>query len=701
MSVNSSLKSTARFVAFSLILSTVLPGLIAPDRASAFLLSSSVTWTSDLALTTSDTVNVDPPKTAWTFANLDQSETFNTFSAVTNTSTLSYGVSNRLSQVPVQTIEVSILNIDTSNLIAPASTTGLSLAPRSQSPLAFSVSGDVQSQIYLSTGVITGYDVTVNPSSLFWRFYVQESAPTDFEGDFVLHILPGELTKTTTPGKRVKVVLDGTGVNQTFSNYKAYEFQSPRWVSENFADTSALNNSSATPTPTDLTYEVSNAGGYSISEISYVFNGFDASALTSISAISVGTQPAAGAPYRISLSGQAEMDFWVDSGTLETFSARVDANLGQIQLELKLSGASAGEWRGVANLKVLAGELTTLAGGGNITFYVYGRTGFDSVYYGDLNVRGLGVQSPAPNNNSNQSLQQPNSNENAAPAYAGPIFSGLAGAEAKPGEKLLLRGERLDQVGSITLGGIPIKLRMIDSGSIELEIPTELGAGLYDLVITSPSGRLTQIGAISIPESEQEMALATTSKNEIAEQVLASHAAFSKKQGLRVDSVICLVNAKSDEAALADAQRLCDAVVAANPRITNVKISTSSTVTDNHVHALVKYGIGAVAEDGAGTNIGGLGQDGRVSVNLTNRNLLSISQENMQEHLDFSLLQDKRLNKIRCIVNSRDSDLAARQAQELCDLIRKQNSHIETAVVEARSTVPFRMTYARVIYGWN
>jgi len=85
------------------------------------------------------------------------------------------------------------------------------------------------------------------------------------------------------------------------------------------------------------------------------------------------------------------------------------------------------------------------------------------------------------------------------PPYTGPMITPPAGViAASAGGKVTIPGSRLGGVSKVEIAGLDAQVTVNSDGSIEITLPRGLAAGVYDLVITSSSGRLTVQGAIRI-----------------------------------------------------------------------------------------------------------------------------------------------------------------------------------------------------------
>lgn len=86
------------------------------------------------------------------------------------------------------------------------------------------------------------------------------------------------------------------------------------------------------------------------------------------------------------------------------------------------------------------------------------------------------------------------------PSYTGPVFT-TSTQRASAGSELTLSGRKLDQISSVMINGIELKIISATEASMVLSIPEAMGAGVYDLVIYSSFGKLTHIDGIRIIEA--------------------------------------------------------------------------------------------------------------------------------------------------------------------------------------------------------
>ncbi len=88
------------------------------------------------------------------------------------------------------------------------------------------------------------------------------------------------------------------------------------------------------------------------------------------------------------------------------------------------------------------------------------------------------------------------------PPYTGPMITPPAGViAASAGGKVTVPGSRLGGVSKVEIAGLDAEITVSSDGELSIVVPRGLAAGVYDLVITSSSGRLTVQGAIRVSGS--------------------------------------------------------------------------------------------------------------------------------------------------------------------------------------------------------
>ncbi len=88
------------------------------------------------------------------------------------------------------------------------------------------------------------------------------------------------------------------------------------------------------------------------------------------------------------------------------------------------------------------------------------------------------------------------------PPYTGPMITPPAGViAASAGGKVMIPGSRLGGVSKVEIAGLDAEITVSSDGELSIVVPRGLAAGVYDLVITSSSGRLTVQGALRVSGS--------------------------------------------------------------------------------------------------------------------------------------------------------------------------------------------------------
>ncbi len=110
------------------------------------------------------------------------------------------------------------------------------------------------------------------------------------------------------------------------------------------------------------------------------------------------------------------------------------------------------------------------------------------------------------------------------PPYTGPMITPPAGViAASAGGKVTIPGSRLGGVSKVEIAGLDAEITVSSDGELSIVVPRGLAAGVYDLVITSSSGRLTVQGALRVSGSAASSGAASevrTSTRLIAENSL-------------------------------------------------------------------------------------------------------------------------------------------------------------------------------------
>jgi hypothetical protein len=173
--------------------------------------------------------------------------------------------------------------------------------------------------------------------------------------------------------------------------------------------------------------------------------------------------------------------------------------------------------------------------------------------------------------------------------YSGPEFSGLSAKPVAVGSSSVLEGKRLNEVSSITIGGKSATFTATAT-ELKLDVPKDLAPGLYDLVIHSAAGKLTQINAVRVQGPLTALSVTTVSEGRISSEQLHEHALIAAMQQPELTKARCIVNGPNLAQAKAQAERLCALVRASNKNIETTVVESRSTVKNNKVYARVSYG---------------------------------------------------------------------------------------------------------------
>jgi hypothetical protein len=185
------------------------------------------------------------------------------------------------------------------------------------------------------------------------------------------------------------------------------------------------------------------------------------------------------------------------------------------------------------------------------------------------------------------------SDQSSAPTpanYSGPELLDLSSQEIISGTSSRLEGKNLSSVTSIEIGGKSATFKLDGSSALDLTVPAGLAPGLYDLVINSPSGKLTHINAILVREPLRSFSITSRSEGRISEEHYQEHTIVASMQLPELNKARCVVNGPNLAQARAQAARLCALVKAANPNIQTTVVEARSTVRGNTVFARVSYG---------------------------------------------------------------------------------------------------------------
>lgn len=98
----------------------------------------------------------------------------------------------------------------------------------------------------------------------------------------------------------------------------------------------------------------------------------------------------------------------------------------------------------------------------------------------------------------------PSSSNNSVPApFPGPTLTS-GRVEAVSGKSAKLSGANLNDVSKIMIGEIEIEFELSEDGDINLKVPANLEAGVYDLTVSYSGGTVVMQGALSVTSSTDE-----------------------------------------------------------------------------------------------------------------------------------------------------------------------------------------------------
>ena len=333
----------------------------------------------------------------------------------------------------------------------------------------------------------------------------------------------------------------------------------------------------------DLTLAASNTGGDRLAVVILNFQGFDGFSAVADTQTGSTSGHTAASPFNFSMSGAVEIDIWLSTGDIKKYMVYQSSgrpNDWYVKLELEDS-VGDGKWMGDFHAKIKAGELTSLATSG---IKALSLDGFPLANGGNPSYTLFA---------SNRSGSSGATGSSAAPApakYSGPEFSGLSGMGIMTGSTGKLEGKRLNEISSIEIGGKAATFTATSAEELELALPAGLAPGLYDLVINSSAGKLTQINAIQVREPRKSFSITTRSTGKISNDQYIEHSLIASMQIPELDKARCIVNASSMAMAQAMANRLCAVVKASNPNIETTIVEPRTTVKGDAVYARVTYG---------------------------------------------------------------------------------------------------------------
>lgn len=286
-----------------------------------------------------------------------------------------------------------------------------------------------------------------------------------------------------------------------------------------------------------------------------------------------------------SLSSQVGVVTAVISSWAFTTSNAITATASNVTLDCtKVNSNASGSCQALVSKVGYSLKLTYAPASGNFispTTFV-GFVGLQSSIQNGL------VQVSAPiggssNNSSNQVSQVKEVR------YEGPEFSELSQKSMLPNLSYRLSGKKLDEITALSIAGKQVSFSAT-TDSVLITLPAGIEPGLYDLIVESSHGKLTQGSAISVRTPLKVWSYTTKSLEKVSEDDLLEHFYVSKVQDSELSKARCIVNSKSLEQALTAAKRLCALVRAGNASITETVVEARSTVKGNMAYARVVYG---------------------------------------------------------------------------------------------------------------
>lgn len=181
-------------------------------------------------------------------------------------------------------------------------------------------------------------------------------------------------------------------------------------------------------------------------------------------------------------------------------------------------------------------------------------------------------------------------NANVTPEpYRGPILTEPGAKKTFAGERVLLRGEKLDQVRAVSVGNKPTSFSAA-LGELSVLIPSELDPGTYDLIVDSTGGKVTFIDAFQVRLPRKSFSFTTKSVGGLSADSMAEHILVSTLQSPDLTKIRCVVNASNKTSALRDAKKLCGHLRSLSPHIVESVLEVRSTVTSRETFSRVVYG---------------------------------------------------------------------------------------------------------------
>lgn len=143
--------------------------------------------------------------------------------------------------------------------------------------------------------------------------------------------------------------------------------------------------------------------------------------------------------------------------------------------------------------------------------------------------------------------------------YLGPTLDSVRSTlSVKEQGTLILHGEKLISVNSITIASISVDFDIDESGVIQIKLPSGLKPGVYDIVMTSSSGTTTFIDAVTVkaPAKLRSFSLRLKAGDSVT-NLLAEASNISAMYQVENGKIHCLANGEDSFEAAKLAESVC------------------------------------------------------------------------------------------------------------------------------------------------
>ncbi|BDQ00594.1 hypothetical protein [Aquiluna sp. KACHI24] len=165
----------------------------------------------------------------------------------------------------------------------------------------------------------------------------------------------------------------------------------------------------------------------------------------------------------------------------------------------------------------------------------------------------------------------------AAPKYSGPEFSSF-GSATLAGSKIVVSGKKLDSITAMKINGAAVTYKVNSTSELEIEVPSDLTPGKYDVEISSDHGKLTHLQGITVKAAIPTKELTFKAPGESFQLgSLLDLTNAAKQIGSDYTSVKCIVNAADPAVAERLAKRACSYIEANRLRGKAVTYESKST----------------------------------------------------------------------------------------------------------------------------